>query len=199
MYKKQNVEFKSINNQLYNKPKEAKIVKLKQNHSSSSLINQEISDNQRQSGQTRRVDSDASDASTASSISPIESSDKSFLIGSSAFNRKTLKNSISLSSIDMTFESTKSLSDEDENDVSGEFLTKLYVIKDYKAQLIYGDLTVKRGECVYLICETDSYCFVENNAGMQGFIPKESCIDLDDTLRKAKLKMQIPFCKVTSL
>lgn len=86
--------------------------------------------------------------------------------------------------------------DEQENDVTGECLTKLCVIRDYKGgALIYGDIGVKRGQLIYLICESEFYYFIENNQGKQGFVPKEICVNLDK-MRRIQTK---PFCKITSL
>ena len=72
-------------------------------------------------------------------------------------------------------------------DVSGEYLTKLYVIKNYKGDLIYGDLSVAEGDYVYFISESEFYYFVENKCGIQGFLPKETCVDLDEMVKKAVL------------
>ena len=80
--------------------------------------------------------------------------------------------------------------EEEDSDVCGEYLQQsLYIIKDYNAQLAYGDLSVRKGELVYLICDSDSHCFVENKMGKQGFIPKDICIDLDDTIRRAQIQL----------
>ena len=56
----------------------------------------------------------------------------------------------------------------EEFDVSGEYLTKLYVIKNYKGDLVYGDLPVREGDYVYFISESEFYYFVENKHGVQG-------------------------------
>ena len=111
-----------------------------------------------------------------------------------------------IDTLEKSFESSAgtSVSDESSNDfdVSGEYLTKLYVIKDYSGNLVYGDLTVVEGDYVYLISESEFYFFVENNAGIQGFLPKEVCIDLQDMLRKAALhqmKSNVENFKITSL
>ena len=98
-----------------------------------------------------------------------------------------------------SFESTINQSDSDDYDVSGEYLTKLYVIKDHAGTCLYGDLSVRKGEFLYLISESDTYCFVENKDGVQGFVPKEICIDLDETVRKAQNNFTCPNCKITSL
>lgn len=88
--------------------------------------------------------------------------------------------------------------DEQENDVSGESLSKLWVIKDYKrGELIYGDISVKKGQVIYLICESDFYYFIETEHGKQGFVPKEACVNLEEMTRQVQL--QESFCKITSL
>jgi hypothetical protein len=85
-------------------------------------------------------------------------------------------------------------------DVEGEYLVKLYVIKDYSSPLLYGDLSVKAGEFIHVICETSSdYYLVENCFGIQGFVPKEICIDLEETIKNAKINLNEKECKITSL
>ena len=104
--------------------------------------------------------------------------------------------------IEQSFESASASSESENGDVSGEYLTKLYVIKNYSGNLIYGDLTVLEGDFVYLISESEFYYFVENKVGTQGFLPKEICIDLEDMLRKATLNQMQPNMdnfKITSL
>ena len=87
-----------------------------------------------------------------------------------------------------------------EGDVTGEFMAKLFVIKDYMGSLVYGDLKVERGEFVYPIWESDVYYFVENELGQQGFVPKECCVNLDETVQKARTRLTYgSFSKVTSL
>jgi hypothetical protein len=88
------------------------------------------------------------------------------------------------------------------DDVSGEFLTtQLYVIRDYHSRLDYGDLSVRRGELVYLICDlSELYYLVENMRCQQGFVPKDVCINLEETIRSAQQKLTpLPNCKITSL
>lgn len=87
----------------------------------------------------------------------------------------------------------------DENDVTGEYLNKILIIKDYQAQLQYGDITVRKGEYVYLISESENYCLIENSSGGQGFVPKEICLDLEETVRIARIKHNSNYCKITSL
>ncbi len=89
--------------------------------------------------------------------------------------------------------------DESDYDVSGEYLSKLYIIKDFNCELLYGDLSVKKGQHVYLICESDTHCYVENECGIQGFIPKDVCIDLEETVKNARIRMHQTYKKVTSL
>lgn len=97
-------------------------------------------------------------------------------------------------------ESFSETSDTETLDVSGEFLEKLFVIKDYSGSLVYGDLRVERGEFVYPIFESDVYYLVENELGAQGFVPKECCVNLDETVQKARSRMiDGTFSKITSL
>jgi hypothetical protein len=97
-----------------------------------------------------------------------------------------------------TESSNSSEIDENENDVTGESLTKLCVINDYKSgQYAYGDISVRKGQLIYLIFETDAYYFIENEHGKQGFIPKEICINLDEMIQQAKIKKSLS--KITSL
>lgn len=97
-------------------------------------------------------------------------------------------------------ESFSETSDTETLDVSGEFLEKLFVIKDYWGSLVYGDLRVERGEFVYPIFESDVYYLVENELGAQGFVPKECCVNLDETVQKARSRMiDGSFSKITSL
>ena len=80
--------------------------------------------------------------------------------------------------------------------------SQLYVLKDYKSDLAYGDLKVKRGELVYMVCDmSEMYYLVENSKGNQGFVPKDICIDLEQTIKAAKDVMSKPilYSKITSL
>lgn len=73
----------------------------------------------------------------------------------------------------------------------------LYIIRDYKAKLIYGDLSVRQGEVVRLICDLATlFNFVENSDGQQGFVPKDICVDLEHMIESAHTKDE---CQVTSL
>jgi len=95
---------------------------------------------------------------------------------------------------------TKSIGSNEQLDVVGVFLTKLFIIKDYRGVLTYGDLNVNKGDHVYLISESEYFCFVENEHGVQGFVPKDICIDLEATVRRAQTNMrQTLHYKVTSL
>ncbi len=85
-------------------------------------------------------------------------------------------------------------------DVSGEELMKLFVIKGYKGALVYGDLAIESGEFIYMISETNKYFLVENEAGKQGFVPKDCCVNLEQTVTNARVKMlDGKKCRVTSL
>lgn len=87
---------------------------------------------------------------------------------------------------------------EQNQDVSGESLTKLWVIKDYKrGELVYGDISVKKGQIIYLICESDYYYFIETDQGKQGFVPKEVCVNLEEMTRQMHLQETVT--KITSL
>jgi hypothetical protein len=151
--------------------KEAKIVKLNRIHPSSSSSNSYQTLTRYQSNL-----SNASFDSTASSRSTLSSSSLLSPHEAASFNR--------------------------DKDVSGEFLTtQLYVLKDYNSKLNYGDLRVKRGDLVYLVCElSEAYYLVENAIGLQGFVPKELCINLEETIKSAQDKfLPIQNCKITSL
>lgn len=93
--------------------------------------------------------------------------------------------------------SYKSSSDS-ENEVVAEFLEKLFIIKDYTTQLAYGGISVKYGELVYLIRESEYYYLIENQKGYQGIVPKDICVDLEKTIRKAKQNLKLK-TKTTSL
>ena len=87
-------------------------------------------------------------------------------------------------------------------DVVGEFLTKLYIVSDFKSgDFYYGDLQVTRGENVYLICESENFYFVENKHGEQGFIPNDICVDLNEVQDRLKYKSKCKYLehKITSL
>ena len=77
-------------------------------------------------------------------------------------------------------------------------LSKLYIIRDFKGSLIYGDLNVRQGEIVYLLCKSERYLFVENQTGKFGFIPVDVCVDLDEVIVNAKYKLNSFQVKVTS-
>jgi len=95
-----------------------------------------------------------------------------------------------------SFEST----DEAIADVSGEELTKLFVIKDYRGALVYGDLAVECGEFIYMIYESKDYYLAENESAEQGFVPKDCCVNLEEAVTKARVKMlDGKMCRVTSL
>jgi hypothetical protein len=65
---------------------------------------------------------------------------------------------------------------------------KLYIVCDYSSSLIYGDLNVRQGDMVNLICESGKYYFVEAHDGRQGFIPCYICVDLDEVVFNAHAK-----------
>jgi hypothetical protein len=67
-------------------------------------------------------------------------------------------------------------------------LSKLYIIRDHTGKLLYGDLDVKQGDIVHLICESDEFYFVQDQFGMQGFVPADVTVDLDEVLSNAQLK-----------
>jgi hypothetical protein len=95
---------------------------------------------------------------------------------------------------------TKFIDSNEQLDVAGVYFTKLFIIKDYRGVLTYGDLNVNKGDYVYLISESEYFCFVENEQGVQGFVPKEICIDLAETINRAQTNMrQTKYYKVTSL
>ena len=89
--------------------------------------------------------------------------------------------------------------DSEDFDVSGEYLTKLYVIKNYQGDLVYGDLSVVVGDYVYFISESEFYYFVENKFGIQGFLPKETCVDLDEIIKSASDQSNSTKLKITSV
>ncbi|CAF0759560.1 unnamed protein product [Brachionus calyciflorus] len=154
-------------------PKEAKIVKLNKFP---------IQQNTQKLQQNLYSESEYTDISFVS-FSQIDTSSpiKSTLINSSIGSEKSY-NSLSSSN----------------SDVSGEFLPKMLIIEDHTTQLVYGGISVKHGEIVYLINESQYYCLVENQNGLQGIVPKEICIDLEQTVRNAKQNFKANG-KVTSL
>jgi hypothetical protein len=77
-------------------------------------------------------------------------------------------------------------------------LAKLYIVRDFHGSLIYGDLNVRQGEIVYLLCKSERYLFVENQFGKFGFIPVDVCVDLDEVIVNAKCKLNSFQAKVTS-
>ena len=77
-------------------------------------------------------------------------------------------------------------------------LAKLYIIRDFNGSLIYGDLSVRQGELVYLLCKSEIYLFVENQTGKFGFIPVDVCVDLEEVIINAKYKANRFQVKVTS-
>lgn len=113
--------------------------------------------------------------------------------------RKLPKITSSLS--ESSFDTSSSILDDsdDDNNVIRDHLTRLHVIKNHFGQLAYGFLNVKLGECVYLVSETDNYCFVENDQGIQGLVPKDVFINLDEFIRKSKSQYISSNCKITSL
>ena len=80
-----------------------------------------------------------------------------------------------------------------------EALKKVFIIEDHTTQLVYGGISVKRGEFVYLINESQYFCLIENSRGVQGIVPKEICIDLETTVRNAKFNLKSVNGKITSL
>jgi hypothetical protein len=150
--------------------KEAKIVKLNRLYPNASTNRPTL---------TRYESNLSNDYSFNGSFESSTSSSSSFLSSSPSINRTN-----------------------SDNDVSGEFLTtQLYILQDYSPRLNYGDLSVRRGDLVYLICDlSESYFFVEDMNGAQGFVPKKYCINLDETIKSAKEKL-VPMnnCKITSL
>ena len=114
--------------------------------------------------------------------------------------KRIQRNSVT-SSDEKSFESTASISqiETEDFDVSGEYLTKLYVIKNYRGDLIYGDLSVEVGDHVYFISESEFYYFVENKFGIQGFLPKETCVDLDEIIKSATTQSNSFNLKTTSV
>lgn len=77
---------------------------------------------------------------------------------------------------------------------------RIRVIKDYNGSHFYGDLRVQAGENVYLKYESEGFYFVENVNGEQGFVPKDCCVNLEETISKARVQiMSEQGCKVTSL
>ena len=111
----------------------------------------------------------------------------------------------SVSSVNSTEKSFDSLDNDPNFDTDSnsepaiQYLTRLYVIKDYMPELMFGDLMVKKGQMVYLLADSNGHCLVMNDSGDQGFVPKEICLDLEETMRKAQQKNHITSCKVTSL
>ena len=97
-----------------------------------------------------------------------------------------------------SFESHSSVasSEVDESERCDRFIAKMVIIKDYEGDLVYGDLKVTTGECVNVICDSNRFYFVQNSQLVQGFVPKEICVDFS-TLQKAHEKK--PFYKITSL
>ena len=77
-------------------------------------------------------------------------------------------------------------------------LTKLYIIRDFCGSLIYGDLSVRQGEFVYLLCKSECYFFVENQFGKFGFIPGDICVDLEEVFVNANCRIDQQATKVTS-
>jgi hypothetical protein len=99
-------------------------------------------------------------------------------------NTSTLSLMSGASISDFSFQSTSSgISSSSSNDEYSncEFIkSKLVILNSYKSKLNYGDISVKRGEIVFLLCDlTQYYYLVENIDGKQGFIPKEICIDAE--------------------
>ena len=94
-----------------------------------------------------------------------------------------------------SFESSSSAASS-EVDESERFIAKMVIIKDYEGDLVYGDLKVATGEYVNVICDSNRFYFVQNSQRMQGFVPKEICVDFL-TLRNAHDKKS--FYKITSL
>lgn len=82
--------------------------------------------------------------------SELDVSNISFISANDVQHLPELNSTLIYSSVNSSFQSnsfdtTKSYSDSDDNDVTGEYLTKVYIIKDHKGQLNYGDMSVKRG------------------------------------------------------
>ncbi|RNA22073.1 hypothetical protein BpHYR1_009909 [Brachionus plicatilis] len=89
-------------------------------------------------------------------------------------------------------------SSDSENEVSTVYLEKLYIIKDHTTQLAYGGISVKRDELVYLISQSEYYYLIENQRGVQGIVPKDICVNLEETVRNARQNLKSK-TKITSL
>lgn len=89
-------------------------------------------------------------------------------------------------------------SSDSEHDFSGEFIEKLYIIKKHTTQLVYGGISVKPGEIVYLISQSEFYYLIENQNGIQGIVPKDVCVNIEKTVLNAKKNFKSK-TKITSL
>lgn len=98
-------------------------------------------------------------------------------------------------------ESFRSSSSTDMDDMTNEqTFIRLFVIKDYMGMQVYGHMNVQRGQLIRLVCESEDYYMGEDEFGNQGFVAKECCINLDETVDRARLHMlDNKSCKVTSL
>jgi hypothetical protein len=98
-----------------------------------------------------------------------------------------------------TSDSDFSISSEESANITKEMNTELYVVRDFQGDNMYGDLCVQQGEILRLICESNTFFFVANQYGQQGYIPIDVAVDMIEVMQRAKRKTTNHNAKITSV
>lgn len=99
----------------------------------------------------------------------------------------------------ITSESDLSNLSEENANITKEMYTELYVVRDFQGDYMYGDLSVRKGEILKLICESNTFYFAINKNGQQGYIPIDVAVDMSEVVERAKRKISHQDSKITSV